>query len=491
MNHDRSARQLLPLGLCGAPPGLRMVLTQAGVPTRDVEAGDVSTAFVIFDGRNARARRARRLSCPSQTWIDIDPLRQDSHADLFERMIDHKSMLRCWPVPGGRVTERVARFDKGACRRQIVDFLRGRLLQAGGVWLGLSPLPSGYRSAFNFRVDLDERVEADYFAFARLRAPIADCTTHFVSTAAYGASRAVMSDLAQFDTQSHAHFHHIYADERSNRDNLRRAHDCLRAAGMSPVGFAAPGGRWNPGLDTAVEELGYSYASDFQLHFDDWPAHAWRGDRFSRVLQVPIHPVCEGIFLEAGLHGPRVIADYFRRVMRTRFAAGEPAFLYGHPERRLVRFPLILKTISEELQQHSSVWRVTLTEFARFWKHRSQQRWSAWMLPDGRLRLQFETDPAGANLAVVVDWNDATTTIPVRGTDMVVERPQQSVARKQVRFDAASEAVAPHFSLRQWIKNALDWEKVTPPDDLPTHTIAARWKKRLRLRQERARKTLP
>ena len=41
-----------------------------------------------------------------------------------------------------------------------------------------------------------------------------------------------------------------------------------------------------------------------RLNYDDLPFFPWRGDRFSAVLQVPIHPICEGLFFDAGARDP-------------------------------------------------------------------------------------------------------------------------------------------------------------------------------------------
>ena len=80
---------------------------------------------------------------------------------------------------------------------------------------------------------------------------------------------------------------------------------CSSRRDSEPVGFAAPHGRWNAGLDAVLDELGYLYSSDFQLGYDDLPFFPWREDRFSSVLQVPIHPICEGLFLDAGVRSGR------------------------------------------------------------------------------------------------------------------------------------------------------------------------------------------
>ena len=57
-----------------------------------------------------------------------------------------------------------------------------------------------YRSAFSFRADLDEPEPADYERFAVARTPLADCSTHFVSTHAYGDMPAILDDLRLIDT---------------------------------------------------------------------------------------------------------------------------------------------------------------------------------------------------------------------------------------------------------------------------------------------------
>src|SRR5262249_46960298 len=157
---------------------------------------------------------------------------------------------------------------------------------------------------------------------------------------------------------SHGHHHVVYRDADANRRNLERAHELLVDVGIEPVGFAAPHGRWNAGLDAALEELGYLYSSDFQLGYDDRPFFPWVGDRFSTVLQVPIHPVCEGLFVEAGADHGLQIADYLAGVVRSKIEAREPAFVYGHPERRLARFPEVLETLGRVIAGEPLLWRV-------------------------------------------------------------------------------------------------------------------------------------
>ena len=145
-----------------------------------------------------------------------------------------------------------------------------------------------------------------------------------------------------------------------------------------------------PSLDDQLEDLGYLYSSDFQLGYDDFPFYPWKGDRFSRVLQIPVHPVCEGLFLEAGVDDPGIIADYFRQVVGRELDAGELAVVYGHPERRLGRMPEVMTALARAVDGQPLVWRATFSELARWWRWRAERRWLVIPREDHRLEIQFD-----------------------------------------------------------------------------------------------------
>jgi hypothetical protein len=492
VDHPIPPLDLLPLVLYRTPPGLRALLERDGVPFEahhDPESAIAARCkFILSDGPPA-LRLARRLGGDSQhVIIDVNDLRAGFAADPFQCVLDHRGAARHFPAGALRLVERVARVDAARVGAQVLDSLQTAIRSAGGVWMRVARFPWPYRSAFNFRVDLDEPVPEDYWRFARARRLLADCTTHFVSTAAYGADHAVMRDLARYDTQSHGHFHHVYRDRLANRENLRRAHQVLADQGIAAVGFAGPGGRWNSGLDAELEDLGYQYSSEFQVAFDDWPGYPWRDGAFSKVLQVPIHPVCEGLFFEAGQHDPRAVADYFTRVLARKVAAGQPAFLYGHPEGRLGRFPAIVEAIAAALAREELVWRVTLTDFAAWWRKRAALRFRARRAKFGRLEIVFDKAPDGEAYALEQDLGETLSLTPLKGKIMSIgESEAPRPFKKNLRFDAGSELAPPYSSPQTWLRRALDWETVTPLDELPTRTIRARLKKGLRwVRQRRS-----
>jgi hypothetical protein len=492
MSVDR-APPLLPLVLWRTSPALAEALTQEGVPHVELEHGPAALTragrFVLYDSRRESRSRLSEILASDQDALDVDALRRAAPIDPFAALLDTRSLRMHWEVGGYRLTERVNRHDRTSIRRRMVASIRDWVIARGGVWASLAPYPHPYRSAFNFRVDLDEPCEADYWRFATARRPIDHCTTHFVSTAAYGGLPRVLADLRGLDVQSHGHFHVVYRDPASNRRNLERADAVLRSAGFAPHGFAAPEGRWNTGLDDAIESLGYRYSSEFQVGYDDLPFNAWRGDRPSRVLQIPVHPICEGLFLDAGATDGRAAAEHLAATIRARIAAGRPAFVYGHPEKRLGRFPEVLETIARTALESSGVWRVTLGEFAQWWRWRGARRWSLAREGDA-LRLTFDDPGDEYTAAIRVDRGGPTAWIPVRGAVTRFRLVDLAYEPVPPRLDPAHPmpapiSVRPRWLLRDCLGRLIDWETVTPLEELPSSTPAQRWKKRLRAGRDR------
>ncbi|WP_165073685.1 polysaccharide deacetylase family protein [Paludisphaera rhizosphaerae] len=484
---SRTTPAVLPFLLWKTPPGLEMILAQEGVAFEVVNDSHPfafrSGRFVLFDGRRESPATMRALLNSSHVAIDVDEFRRNQPIDPFQALVDDRPMRGTWDVGGFTLREKVARHPKAQIRETIIERLREIVGTHQGVWLRLAPFPHPFLSAFNLRVDLDEPVAEDYFRFALSRNLLDDCTTHFVSTQAYQAEREVLSNLAGRDAQSHGHYHYVYRDPEANLRNLERADLILRDRGFEIEGFAAPHGRWNPSLDDAIEALGYSYSSDFQLGYDDLPFFPWKDGRFSRVLQVPVHPICEGLFLDAGAVDGRPVAEHLAAVVEEKIEAGEPAFVYGHPERRLGRMPEVMLALASTLSNRPLVWRTTLTEMARWWRWRASRKWLAISRGAGRVEIQFEDWNADYPLAVEIQKGSFRCLLPITGPrtlldlDSLAYERRPAPARRAVRPPTLDPRPA---SLKQIVRQALDWETVTPIDEIPGTTIAGRVKKGLR-----------
>jgi hypothetical protein len=466
------------------PPGLELALAQEGLPFAKIREPHPMAfragRFVLFDGRKVTPSQVRANLSSDHVAIDLDLYRRDQRVDPFQALIDTEGAPASWSIEGLAVVERVARYPKARLRRRLIDQLRQAITTAGGIWARLANYPFPYRSAFNLRLDLDEPVPEDYARFAEARRPLDDCSTHFVSTGAYGDCPGVLDDLRTVDTQSHGHYHFVYRDRAANARNLERAHRSLVEAGFQPEGFTGPHGRWNEGIDGVLEDLGYSYSSDFQLGFDDLPFFPWRGDRFSKVLQVPVHPLCEGVFFEAG-GDAQLVADHFARVIRAKVEAGEPAFVYGHPEGRLGRYPQIVEELARAVDRESLLWRTTLTEFARWWRWRTERRWSVIDRGEGRFEVQFEEWDTSYPLAIEIVRGQHVAAIPLDGPTTFVPRDGLAYEHREVRADLPSPSILRGpTGIKAAVRSAIDWETVTPVDELPGGSLAATVKRELR-----------
>jgi peptidoglycan/xylan/chitin deacetylase (PgdA/CDA1 family) len=486
----------LPLLLWKTPPGLELILAQEGVPFEIVKDPHPLSfragRFVLYDSRSAAPLPLRSLLGPDHVMIDVDDLRRDEPADPFAALVDDRTARASWTVGPHTLSERIARVPKAWIRRRLIAKLRAAVATAGGVWIQLAAFPYPYRSAFSFRADLDESLPEDYRRFAAARDGLGSCCTHFVSTHAYTHHLAVLKDLRNFDTQSHGHFHHIYRDPEANRANVERAHRILSSSGFEPVGFAAPHGRWQRSLDDQLEDLGYLYSSDFQIGYDDLPFFPWKADRFSRILQIPVHPVCEGLFLEAGASEPRVIAEYLRAAVAAKLDAGQLAIVYGHPERRLGRMPEILLTLADELESRTLLWRATFTELSRWWRWRAGRRWLVIPRPDNRLDIQFDEWDTEYDLSLEIWRGRFRCSLPVTGPRMSLGL-SGLVYERQEPPDAILEPPAilrDPITLRRAVRAALDWETVTPIDDIPRSSVGNRFKRGLRRWQQKRTGTM-
>ncbi len=495
MEHDRTQTSTLPdlpLVLSNTPLGLTQILEQEGVPfvvwesdhdDRSVRAG----RFVIWDHRLGPNPSKRSGSIQGDHQL-IDLADLGIGLDRWNALLNYRPCLASWEFDGVVVREKIAAVDRHAFRTEVLAQLRRRIIEHGGIWARIAPFPYPYRAAFNFRVDLDEPVRTDYARFAVARRPLNDCTSHCVSTSAYGTDPEVLADLRGRDVLSHGHHHVVYRDEADNRRNLDRADAILRGAGIVPEGFAGPHGRWDHGIDHVLESLGYRFASDFQVGYDDLPFRPAVGSRLSERFQIPITPICAGIFHEAGVRSDKRIVSTYRELARRRIEAGRPAFLYGHPERRLVHHPRVFGELDRLLDDYPDTWRVTLSEFARWWRWRNELDWSLQNLGDNRVRIQFTGDIATYQATVEIP-TDASMSNAIR---VPISRPVMMVDRQQLRrtplpssaIEPAPTTVPIAWNGRSALKNWLDWETETPINELPTRGVRNRLKRWLRSRRE-------
>jgi peptidoglycan/xylan/chitin deacetylase (PgdA/CDA1 family) len=523
---------LLPLVLQRVPRGLRQVLAREGIPFVEHRADCCQGRFVLYDSRAGKPG----MLAQGQTLIDVNDLRHGWQGDPFEDLLDERTVRATWRIGGFLISEEIARVDKGQVHRHVIQRLRERVERAGGLWLCLSPYPFPYRSAFNFRFDHDEYDAADFDRVLDAICGHEHATSHFVCAVAHEPYPDAVHRLRGLDVGSHGYLHHTYRSSEENRLNILRGIESLRRLGVEPRGFVAPHGRFHLNLLRALESLGVSHSSEFGLAYDDLPFFPADG----QVLQIPIHPICLGLFLEAvtnrnrdsrplgedSHHGSSSGRLWFEKVAgedssirrlslleaqrgvldrrqeelvgRTlidkavdaatehfcvtatrRYHAGEPIFFYGHPNGRVGRHPRLLKTLLETVSRFSACWLTSMSEMNDWWRARLKVGLQVTQTPDGYAVL-VDQAPTRYPLAADLWRGEHVASVPLgEGVTRLVPAALAFTPRRRERAVLPARVDAPR-GLKESLRRYLDWERVTPLDQISARDWRGWMKRTLR-----------
>ncbi len=463
---------LLPLILDTVPLGLRQALAQQGVPSRDASARDADGRFVLFDSSRGSCRPLR----PGQTAIDIDPIRQGHRRDPFDALVDEVAERQRWQIAGLSVAEEIARVDRRAVREKVLGQLRQQIERAGGLWISLAAYPFPHRSVLNFRIDYDRFDASDFDATLSAIDGHEQATSHFINAAAYVKHEDALARLRGLDVGSHGYHHHTYRTEEENVANIGRGIEVLGALGIEPSGFVAPGGRFNAGLAAAMERLRIGHSGEFGLAYDDLPFFP----RGGKVLQIPVHPISLGIFLEAvDAEGPRQTAatqqavraavDHFRQTARAKYRRGEPVLFYGHPTARLGRYPQVLRAVFDTADSFGAIWKTTLTNLADWWRARAEVRLSV-VRHEGQFVVTVKQSPGTYRLGIEYHRGRHIARMPLPQRTLRFSPSALAYENIAPRADVHPVRVDGPEGLRGRLRRLIDWERETPIEEIrPTN----------------------
>jgi hypothetical protein len=277
----------------------------------------------------------------------------------------------------------------------------------------------------------------------------------FIDTKSHEQWLSRFKDFREQEIGIHCHEHLTYSTDELNFQNFNKAQSLLNNQGLHPRGAAAPYGTWNASVATVFEQLGMEYSSEFSLDYDNLPFFPFLEDRFSRVLQMPIHPICVGSMLRAGYTSVDM-REYFRQLVDTKLLLREPVCLYHHPtHRHLEIFEDIFQYVrSKQIDAFS------YTEYAEWWKTRNAFQW--------RFEYHREEDSVLAvpsNERANVHWRIVLPNGEESISNLHGKIPVRSLRLKR----AAGKGLAPadiartrRFDGRHLIMNLLDmWYKRT------------------------------
>lgn len=364
------------------------------------------------------------------------------------------------------VTETVAAAPAGSWRRGFTACLKKAFWSQGLPFVRLGYYPAEYDGLFAFRMDLDHHVERDFNEVCGLLRRYEGVITCFVNVRSYEREIPALGRLKSLRAVigSHAYVHHVYDQYGQNRWNIERAEELLRPFARPLEGFSAPHGRWHASLQRVLEEKGYLYSSEFTLDYDDLPFFPRVNGKLSSVLQIPTHPVCDGVFLERYGFKPKLIEDYYSKVIAQKSAEGEPVLIFGHPDGRIGRHPEIFHSLMAAVARHPSWWKTDFGSWARWWTRRNGWTLEAdWQ--DGLRVTRFPEDrqasldiflPGGAKLNL-----PAAEALKPLSMEEMTKMAASAQATPQVLHETP-ENLSLWKRFKRWIKNWLDWETKTP-----------------------------
>lgn len=200
---------------------------------------------------------------------------------------------------------------------------------------------------FTLRIDADEYERGSFSAYYPLFKKYKDAISIYFNVNSFKGAGDEIKKCAELgiDIGSHGYYHHTYNDLASNRYNIRKAKDFFLDLGIETRGFVAPMGKWNESLMRALEEEGYLYSSDFSYDYMGAPSYPLIGDKWSKVLEIPVFPVSPELFYEK--HSPDMgrVVQYYKDAIDAMHEAGIPVIIYAHTSPLYRDVPKLLELI--------------------------------------------------------------------------------------------------------------------------------------------------
>jgi len=447
---------------------------------------------VLTDGQPVQGDRALYVTHPltsaglrkeaqKLTQQGLGILASEGFEEL-EQLTRYHGVVKQFPFGGRLVSEQVALYPK----KPVRDILWKKILdafKAQGLFCPRKAFyPHGYRTLFSLRVDADEYSREEFDRFFRAAAPHARAISIFFCMASYDRFPEEIRRCQQagFDVHSHAYAHFTYASYAQNHRNILKASEFLEKLGVPRKGFASPYGRWNPGLQRVLEEMSFKFSSEFSFDYDDLPLYPIVNGRRSPVLQVPVHPIGIGVYMESrSFYDAKEVESYFEELWKEKYESGEPCLIYDHPTQWLGVHPEFLENVFRMAASRKEVWFANMSDFAAWWKKRAVRRFDFFQEENGALRMEAEN--AGASfqdLGVELFHPVKDSKARLRLEPGVRTWDPESLLWEALPPAGRFTEQGRIYREKRWerrlknrVKNWLDWEKNTPADEIIRESI--------------------
>ena len=202
-------------------------------------------------------------------------------------------------------------------------------------------------SVFCLRIDADEYTPESFNTYYPLFEKYAKAITIFFNAHSF---RTATNEITKcknlgIDIQSHAFYHYTYNDYASNRYNINKAKKFFLDLGIETIGFAAPFGKWNKSLMKALEDENYKYSSDFSYDYLGFPNYPILKNKKSTTLEIPIFPVAPELFFQYETIDINKVYKYYMDAIDAMITAKLPVIIYAHTNPTMQNIPDLLNKI--------------------------------------------------------------------------------------------------------------------------------------------------
>ncbi|MFA5008034.1 MAG: polysaccharide deacetylase family protein [Candidatus Omnitrophota bacterium] len=318
-------------------------------------------------------------------------------------------------------SERVAKYPKAI-------YMPGCLLPEPNVG---NFYPENKDNIFSLRIDVDALEENDFREYIKILEPYKKWVTLFCCVSAFAKKDYLLKEiaLAGFDIQSHGFLHHAYNDYANNYNNISKAKDYFSKAGINTFGFAAPMGKYNESLMLALENLGYTYSSDFSFDYLNFPHYPKLKKRFSKILQVPIFPICPELLFLNDFKLEEVTA-YYDSIVENLVDSRIPVITYNHTDARYPQIKDFLKQFLAKIAGNDKLYKCNVSDFS-LWCLRGEDK----------------------------SFSGSTGILNERVAAGFLKIPDSSLFGKPKKL-------CPAKRIKKAIENAIDFETITPPEEI-------------------------
>ncbi|MGD9200729.1 MAG: hypothetical protein PVI26_04125 [Chitinispirillia bacterium] len=258
--------------------------------------------------------------------------------------------------------------------------------------------PNRAKNVFLFRVDSDYGSKKQIQQWFELSQIYKIKYTWFLHTEAHKEWLPYFTEFKNHEHEMAIHGYKHFFSKFSNEKNIEDAYYLMKKNGLFGQGYASPYGLWNEKLNSTCEKFGFLYSSEFSYIYDSIPIRPIFSNRISRVLQIPVHPICIGSLINAKIKD-KEIAKYYSAIFEKKLMNYSPLIFYDHV---LHHVPSILKHLFEKVSQYS-IPSLTFLEYATWWNKRLKIRYTATVNEHGNINVNLLKDDKEIFLCVWIN----------------------------------------------------------------------------------------